>query len=98
MPCCRTGRTAGSRSRSARRPAEAEPPGRSPLRGRILGCPLSTSNTAGPPTEEEQGDPESEQEAPDVGEEGHAAPVRRRAEQAEVRLDELVEEPGAEEE
>src|SRR5262249_58205488 len=39
-----------------------------------------------------------EDKAADVGEEGDAAAVRGRTEEAEVGLDELVEEPGAEEE
>ena len=40
---------------------------------------------------------QAEQEAADVGEEGHAAAVGRGAEQPEVGLDELVQEPQAEE-
>jgi hypothetical protein len=43
------------------------------------------------------GEPRTERGS-DVGEEGDAAPVRGRAEDPEVRLDQLVEEPGAEEE
>src|SRR5262245_31786231 len=40
---------------------------------------------------------QAEGEPADVGEERHAAPVRRGAEQSEARLDELVQEPQPEE-
>src|SRR3954452_3001827 len=43
------------------------------------------------------GDEDAEDEAADVREERHSAAVGGRRQQAEVRLDELVEEPGSEE-
>src|SRR5215471_18023105 len=46
---------------------------------------------------QEPGHERTEREAADVGEESDAAAVRRGAEQPEVRLDELVQEPQPEE-
>src|SRR5215471_16895075 len=46
----------------------------------------------------QEGDEGAEDEAADVGEEGDTAAVRLGAEESEVRLDKLVQEPEAEEE
>src|SRR5215510_12425676 len=69
------------------------------LDGRAQRRALATALRRDPPRIQEQpGDETAEDEAADVGEERDAAAVRLRAEQPEVRLDELVQEPEPEEE
>src|SRR5258707_188230 len=83
---------AAERHRCNRRTAaESSPSGRSAQGGAVLRYDASRVC-------EQEGDQSSEDEATDVGEKRRAAAVRVGTEQPEVRLDQLVEEPEAEEE